>query len=147
MREVGRRMAENQTPETSPELEKATRDLMKNQSLGRGPTPGQTPIPLTQGTPKPPRAAQTTPVDARPAKLGDDKRQERVIAEWYSDRPVDRNGQVSQAPAAEEMQRAADAADRAVEQQTVPARYNGLIKRVFKRYSEQVPAAKEAPKN
>ncbi len=146
MEEMARQMLEKATPEQRQKFEQLAGDLAKKQPPGRGIQPGTASKPNTPGTPATPRDANTKPVDARPTKPGDEKKQERVIAEWYSDKPIDRNG-VSEAPAGEEMQRAADAADRAVEQQTVPAKYSGLIKRVFKRYAEQVPVPKETPKN
>lgn len=76
----------------------------------------------------------TDPVDAR-ARDGEAPR-ERLIAEWYGD-GVDAG---RAAPAAqEELRRAADAAERAVEQQRVPPRYRRLVREVFGRLDRGQP--------
>ncbi len=93
-----------------------------------------------------PQASDRT-LDARRAPEG--RPRERVIAEWYSNRPPATGEHAARATPAEEVRRAADAADRAIEQQTVPARYSDLVRRVFKRYAEQVatppPASEVRP--
>lgn len=68
---------------------------------------------------------------------------ERVIAEWRSDRPG-ADPAVSRREMAESFQRAAESAERAVEQQTVPQQRRELVKRVFRRFAER--AGEGAPK-
>jgi hypothetical protein len=68
-------------------------------------------------------------VDARkPATVsGPEKPPERTIAEWYSDKPNEHEGTAG-APA-EAIRQAAQGAERAIEQQQVPARYQDLVRR------------------
>jgi hypothetical protein len=98
---------------------------------------------LLDGTPSSPRASSDRTVDARSTAR---PAHERVIAEWTTSAPRDLSGRSTIAPS-EQVRQAAEAADRAIEQQTIPPRYSDLVRRVFKRYSEQAatPDARPVP--
>ena len=149
MMEMARRMAEQMTPEQQEQFRKLAQDYTKLQGPGSG--PGDEPMPLTLRRPAAPRDAATRPVDARKSPDAQSKPSERVIAEWYSDRPIDRKpGEAEPAgPISEDFKKAAEAAERGSEQQQIPARYSDLVKRVFKRYAEQTarpPQPMQEPK-
>jgi hypothetical protein len=136
-REMARKLSERMTPEQRDELQRLARE-MQNPLPGEGGGPGSKPArPRMASRPADPRAAATEPVDARRAPQ--EKPSERVIAEWYSDKPIQRDGTAPAPTPAEAMREAAASADRAVEKQEVPARYSDMVRRVFKRYSDQAP--------
>ena len=91
----------------------------------------------TPPAPPPSRvAAEDTPVDARSAPPEAAAPRERVIAEWYSPHrahPAAARGSAMQ----NDLRAAARGAERAVEQQSVPARHADLVRRVFRRYAER----------
>jgi len=134
MSDAARKLLENATPEQKRELEQLMQDLAKDNPGGLN--PGDKSRPITRTPPRPIQDVQTRPVDAR-TKPDRPAQGERTIAEWFSNRPIDRNAPAGSSPAAEDLQRAAKSAEQAIEQQTIPARYTDLIKRVFKRNSEQ----------
>jgi hypothetical protein len=138
-REMAQKAIENPTPQQR----EAIRELAEK--LGRGPTAGsdrrETP---STGPARPDRPdAATTPVDVRRQPSPGALPHETTIAEWYSNKSVDR-GATGPAPA-DALQQATQGAERAVEQQSIPARYNDLIRGVFRRYSQQVPSPPSTP--
>jgi hypothetical protein len=138
LKDMARKMYEEATPEQRKELDKLVQDMQRDS----GEEPGTEPQPMTRTEPKALRSPNTEPVDARPKPPTDRPAPgERVIAEWFSNRAGNSTGT---AAATEDLRRAADSAERAIEQQVVPPRYNDLIKRVFKRYSEQASGAPAA---
>lgn len=138
-RDLAQQMMKERTPEQREQVRKMAEELMHG-----GPGQGERRVPNLTGSPKDRSPVQTQPVDARrPAPTGAHPH-ETVIADWYTNRPVDRQER-SQAPA-EAIQDAARSAERAVEQQAIPARYSELIKGVFRRYSEQAPSPAQSPR-
>ncbi|MEL6498318.1 MAG: hypothetical protein AAFZ67_12200 [Planctomycetota bacterium] len=90
-----------------------------------------------------PWSAPTELIDARDRDAATDAR-ERVISEWFKDpegRPLDA---AAPSEARDTIQRAARNAERAVEQQTVPRRYEDLVRRVFERYAERTQRPTDA---
>lgn len=141
LREMARKMMENATPEQREQFRKMAEEFAKKRGgeglePGAGDGPGDQDGVRAEGPTVKPYEGPTTPVDARKATVaGQDRPRERTVAEWYSDKPVDREGK-GVAPT-EMMREAARGAERAIEQQQVPARYQELVRRVFRRYSEQ----------
>ncbi|MBX3375654.1 MAG: hypothetical protein KF678_01470 [Phycisphaeraceae bacterium] len=139
LEEMARRMLEESTPEQRRELERLAREMMNespNGGRGAGTGPAQNLSPVNGPGPD---STRTEPVDARRKPLDRPGEGERVIADWYSNRPSSR-GETGAAPVlAEELRRAAESAERASENQVIPPRYHDLIRRVFNRYAEQVP--------
>jgi hypothetical protein len=82
-------------------------------------------------------APQTDDMDLR----GDEQSGERV-AEWISDQPLDPDAlRRGDAPSAESVRRAREAAERAVDESAVPPRYHRLIKRYFGKFrSDDAPS-------
>lgn len=67
---------------------------------------------------------------------------ERAIGEWMGDRPDEAPGR--REAARDGLRRAADGAERAIEQQRVPAEYRDLVRRVFRRYIDHATEARPA---
>lgn len=118
------------------------------------PRAGDQARPATADRTTPEGSAATQPVDARrppPTRRPTDEPRERVIAEWYSDRPAppvtpaDRRATQPQRPTDNPFTKASEAADRAIEQQTVPARYADMVRRVFQGFSQQAAAPAPSP--
>ncbi len=101
---------------------------------------------LSEGGPREPSA----PVERAPAEFGSepvdarrsarDRSRESVVAQWFTDQPVDREGAPGRAVMDEQIRDAAAGAERAIEQQVVPNRYSDLVRRVFRRYGERAAA-------
>ncbi|MBX3364132.1 MAG: hypothetical protein KF866_05140 [Phycisphaeraceae bacterium] len=137
LRETIRRMRER---------EQATRDLREDarrlQEQITRPT-GETPDGSPTGPRLPPREVRepsprtpTDVVDVRPPS--DEGVRERVLAEWYDDAPIVDGA--SRAPGiAQGVQEAARGAERAIEQQMVPGRFNTLLRRVYRRLEADAP--------
>jgi hypothetical protein len=141
MRQMARKMLEDATPQQRQEIERLAQQIARSGKGGGG--PGNQRSPLAQQSPTAPREGPTAPVDARrgPANPGD-RPPERIISEWYSDKPVDRSTGTAAPSPAQAMQSAAAGAERAIEQQTVPPRYSDLVRRVFRRYTEEAGGTK-----
>lgn len=77
-----------------------------------------------------------TVVDSR-REVSPDAR-ERVLAEYFSDRPIDREARTQREELAEVVRSAERQADRAIEQQTVSPQRRSYIRRVFDRVPEVV---------
>lgn len=77
-----------------------------------------------------------TVVDSR-REVSPDAR-ERVLAEYFSDRPIDREARTQREELAEVVRSAERHADRAIEQQTVSPQRRSYIRRVFDRVPEVV---------
>lgn len=117
LRDMARKMLEESTPEQREELRRLAQELSRPPAQ----PPARTP-------------SQTTPAGVRPTTISGDRPRERTIAEWYSDRPDPASGP---ATFSESVRQAAQGAERAIEQQQVPARHQDLVRRVFKRYADQ----------
>lgn len=84
--------------------------------------------------------SEPLPLTQRPA---DRQGRERVVSEWFSNRPAS-SGTTTSGPAiAHEFKRAAAGAERAIEQQAVPLPYRDYVRRVFQRLTDRanVPAS------
>ncbi|MEL6796133.1 MAG: hypothetical protein AAFO89_04840 [Planctomycetota bacterium] len=110
----------------------------------RSPAAMQSPQPAdAEEAPADPWSAPTELIDARD-RDADPETRERVISEWFKDpegRPLDA---AAPSDARETIRRAARDAERAVEQQTVPRRYEDLVRRVFERYARRAEAPTDA---
>lgn len=86
----------------------------------------------------------TEPVDARSAPINPG--QERVIAEWLSRGPREATAAKSNEVAGA-LRDAAQSAERALEDRTVPSRFDSVIRRYFQRLPSDlgVPATNPAP--
>jgi hypothetical protein len=132
VREMARKMLEESTPE------QRERAMARSGREGgeRGGNAGLDAKRHTGVAPPPVGEGETQPVDARRGPESNARPPERVIAEWYSDKPVDRTAGSAPDPG-QAMRAAAAGAERAIEQQAVPPRYSDLVRRVFRRYSEE----------
>jgi hypothetical protein len=79
-------------------------------------------------------------VDARRGPEPGDNPEDRVVAQWFSDKQGERGvpGETSHAVMQQELRRAAAGAERAVEGQVIAPRYSDLVRRVFRRYAQRV---------
>jgi hypothetical protein len=119
--------------EASRELTQRTGGDGKSSQWGPGVGNSDSPI-MPPPRPSAPLAAGDTPVDARSAQAAAPK--EHVIAEWYSPDRAHPDAATGGAMASD-LRSAARGAERAVEQQSVPARHADLVRRVFRRYAER----------
>ncbi len=85
------------------------------------------------------------PVDARRSPDERAKDAERVVAQWFSDQPAERDGRTGRSPMEEALQEATQGAERAIEQQVVPDRYSELVRRVFRRYGQRTESPGGSP--
>jgi hypothetical protein len=133
------------TPEQREQARKLAQEFAKNAGGGgdeRGPQSGHAgAVPGSEASDhtasSAPRQWQggTVPVDARRPAAPEKQPKERTLAEWSG--PGDKQPGAPTTPGVSDaMREAAQGAERAVEQQQVPARYSDLVRRVFKRYSE-----------
>ncbi|MCB9846547.1 MAG: hypothetical protein H6811_11260 [Phycisphaeraceae bacterium] len=123
-------------------LEPSPREDGRPTRPGPSPTPGDGGVVERQGTSEDPgRLAERTgeDVDLRDREAEAGARQ-RVIAEWFTDEDGPR-GEMSREPLLEgPIREAAQSAERAIEQQAVPARLGGLLRRVYKRLQTDRPS-------
>lgn len=138
MQEMARKMLEESTPEQREEWRKLAEEMERGDREGgeRGGNAGLDARQHTGVPPPPVGEGETQPVDTRRGPENNSRPPERVIAEWYSDKPVDRTAGSAPDPG-QAMRAAAAGAERAIEQQAVPPRYSDLVRRVFRRYSEE----------
>lgn len=135
-----RRQAEEMLKQASPQEREQMERWARSMQGERGtPPPSIAP---------PPSDFSNEPVDAR--RPAADQPRERAVAQWFADQPPDRGAAPGRAAMDEQLRRAAEGAERAIEQQSVPGRYSDLVRRVFRRYEERAvsgpPARKpEAP--
>ena len=138
LREMARKMMEKATPEQREQIKRLAQEMAKRREQrgdGPGNEAGDGDVPRVDGQTRPYEGA-TMPVDARRTTVaGQNRPRERTVAEWYGDGPMERDGGSGGVQAA--MREAAQGAERAIEQQQVPARYQELVRRVFRRYSER----------
>jgi hypothetical protein len=126
-------MKESTTPEEREQLERELRGMgNQGNDSEAGAGPGTESAPHQARAPSAARQGPSVPVDVRRKA---DQPKERTLAEWYSNEKPER-GAVGDGGVAGAMREAAQGAERAVEQQEVPARYSDLVRRVFKRYAE-----------
>ncbi|MBL8763019.1 MAG: hypothetical protein JNM07_01970 [Phycisphaerae bacterium] len=89
-----------------------------------------------------PGAPRVRNVDARRTGAdggGRDPGRERVVAEWLSQQPADRGSVSTAAPEPAELLREAQrSAERALEQKSVPARYDRYVRRYFQRLDDGI---------
>ena len=160
--EQAREMMEKSTPEQREEMERWARQMAQemgeqgsgqndheggrgNQAesggAGQGPESGQ---PRRPGEGAGSDGFRSEAVDARPkggGGDGEDPNPPRVVAEWLGDgKPGER---IERDAAAARLVEAARSAERAVEERTVPGRYDSLIRRYFRRLPEKVLPAEE----
>ncbi|HMN40873.1 MAG TPA: hypothetical protein PKE29_08505 [Phycisphaerales bacterium] len=153
-----RRQAEDLLRSASPEqretLERWGRDLaeeMRNRGqdardnlkdAGHGPG-GRAGDPLGRSTDGP-AADRTDVVDARSRPSPNAKPRERVIAEWYSDRPADgasTDPLPALSPEGQSLAReAVREGERALDSQIVPSRFDRLLQRYFQRLPQRAGA-------
>jgi hypothetical protein len=139
-RELSEKMLQPDTPQQREEIRRLAQDIGGARGAGRDER--QTPL---VGKPRPEQSNPlTTPVDARQPAAPGRQPHETTVAEWYSNKPVQRDGTSTAPPDA--LRQAAQSAERAVEQQTIPSRYSDLVRGVFRRYSEQESAGRPAPR-
>lgn len=138
MRELARRMLENSTPEQREQFRQMAERMSKREGAG-GSEAGEGPNTVPQEGRTPTATAPSVPVDVRrgPRESEGPRPAERTIAEWYSSKPEARGEQTSGPIPQEALRSAAEGVQRSIEQQQVPARYEELVRRVFKRYSGQ----------
>ncbi|MCC6661616.1 MAG: hypothetical protein IT437_12105 [Phycisphaerales bacterium] len=144
IREMARgREAPREMGQRARRLRDAARDLIRgpgrgsdqDPSWGRGAgSSGEPGVPPP--IPSRPVLAGDDPVDARHGPLGGTTPKERVIAEWYSPDRADPAG-TAVSGMQTDLRAAVRGAERAVEQQSVPARHSDLVRRVFRRYAER----------
>lgn len=125
LREQAESLLARASPEQRRRLEELASRLAGSREAGdgpRGPVTPPAPVAPIDGVP-------TTPVDARaPGGEGG-----LTIADWLGE-----GGQGPAAPRiAEGLRQAAEGAERAIEQQAVPARHSDLVRRVFERYARR----------
>lgn len=152
LRQMADKAMKEMTPEQREQMQKLAQEFAKSggahppSSEGghAGSEPGAGPGEHAAGVPRQPWRGESLPVDARRPAAAGQKPQERTLAEWsgpgQKEPGAPESGGVSQA-----MREAAQGAERAVEQQQVPARYSDLVRRVFKRYAQG--AARGQPEN
>lgn len=151
MREQAQELLRSASPEDRKRLEEIARTLGKEGQGSGGKGASNEGERSVAGAPREPWRGPTQVVDARGAGAPvEPTARERVIAEWMPQGPASRD-RTGQAAATQEVRKAADAAERAVEQQAVPPAYADLVRRVFRRFAERAerPApstdAKESP--
>lgn len=128
LREQAERMLSQATPEQRKRLEELAERLGGGGGAERGPRG-----PVTAPTARPSLESEaTTPVDARP--MPTPGAEGETIAQWLGEGG---RGNAEPRRLAEGLRRAADGAERSVEQQRVPARHSDLVRRVFQRYMER----------
>jgi len=159
LREQAQKLLDNATPAQRKELERIAREMAKNGEgdhnqprnnqpgtpnlPGMGNAPGKRASGPTQA-PRPPRdltGVPTDPVDARRTNSTSDG--DRVIAEWDAPPKPGDAGKAAPLGVGEGVRRAAEGAERAIEQQNVPPQYTDLVRRVFKKYVERTAEKKE----
>ncbi|MBL8991109.1 MAG: hypothetical protein JNJ48_05965 [Phycisphaerae bacterium] len=164
LREQARRMLEGATPQEREQWRRMAEELARDQRErsrgehsgdrpdlpgegeradrlgvpGAGPgaeAGGRTPNPNSRALPD--ESGPTEIVDARRRPESDQRGPERVVAEWLGrgDRTPTPE---QQATAASIIREAAASGQKAVEDRTLPNRYDGLLRRYFKRLPEQL---------
>ncbi|MFG0275679.1 MAG: hypothetical protein ACF8QF_11535 [Phycisphaerales bacterium] len=148
VREEAERMLEEMSPEQREQMRRWAEALEEQQSGDSDDGPGvgsRGDGPTTASRPAERAPVETEGVDARrePEVAGDD---ERVVGEWYNPMGPERAapGEVD-SQAQRRLRDAAEAAERAVEDQAVPNRYRDLVKRYFRRLPEMAPAPGSPP--
>lgn len=125
LREAAQKLLEESTPEEREQLRRWAEKMREEQQRGGRPFPASRPW------------SGTETVDARPEQEAGAQRDERVVAQWFSDEPAPRDGRVGRASAAEQVRRAAESAERSVESQPISSRHREFVRRVFRRYAER----------
>jgi hypothetical protein len=140
MRELARRMLENSTPEQREQFRQMAERMSRREGAG-GSEAGEGPNTAPQNARTPTATAPSVPVDVRrgPGETEGPRPAERTIAEWYTSKPEPRGEGASGPMPQEALRSAAEGVQRSIEQQQVPARYEELVRRVFKRYAGQQP--------
>ncbi len=157
-RQQAEEVLKSASPEQREQLNRWGRDLADEmKKRGRrsgdhletpGHGPGDRPAEPFARTADQPAASRTDTVDARTRPSSDTgKHRERVIAEWYSDRPVDRSSTDGQPALSSEGQslarEAAREGERALEAEIVPSRFDRLLQRYFQRLPQRAAAKPE----
>ncbi len=125
--------------ERADELRQRARRLMgEPEPEGGGPVAGEQEVAQAPEAPAPIESGPTTPVDARNTPE-DERAQEQVIGDWYSDEALSRDP-AARREAGQRIQEAKAGAERAIEQQRVPRRRREFLRRVYERYAESSDA-------
>lgn len=110
---------------------------------GDGTTRGGTDPRRTPGEPKVSSKARTEPVDARRARESREATRGRVAAEWLGE--GDRTGTQAAKELGDRIQTATRSAERAIEDRTVPSRFDSVLQRYFRTLPESVSGATNPP--
>jgi hypothetical protein len=122
------------TPEEREELHRWAREMAREQgATPPGATEGRTTGGLREE--RPDWQFEMEDVDFRRDPTGE---ADRVIAEWFTDDPPDRQGIDRQPMSPDRVRRAAEAMERALNEEAVPPRYRQLIRNWARRLPETV---------
>ncbi|MCA9286576.1 MAG: hypothetical protein KDA22_15230, partial [Phycisphaerales bacterium] len=137
MREQAQRLLEKSTPAERERLRRWT-ELAQREGAG-GPGAGDGP---GSDSTMPPASSPRSLVDV---DLTGQRPGDQVVAEWLSDEPAPTGGPATTSGArTERLEHARRAAERAVEDATVPSRYHRLVRRYFGRMDRAVPNGSQA---
>lgn len=151
--DAARQAAEEFVKHASPEDMKKLSELARSLGLdrsggrGRGDQPGDGPG-RERGTPRRFGDAETKTIDMRDRTSGQAPTPEdRVISDWFD--PAGNAGARASssrsASGAEVVRRAAQGAERSIEQQVVPSQQGEYVRRVFRRYLQRAQGAAATP--
>ncbi len=145
MREQARKILENMDPAQRKELQKQLAGAGKGEGEGNGPG-DQSPMPKDGTSPPPEWSGASKIVDFR-TKPGNaaEPGKERVISDWQKDMPDgQRDASAAGSAMEEDIRQAKESAERAIEQQSVPAQHRDLVRRVFEKFNQRVDKAKKS---
>lgn len=144
-RDAARRAADEFMKNATPEDMKRLSDLARSLGLDRagghanGDRPGDGPG-RDRGPPRAFGESGTEPVDLRDRKDGTAPTPiDRVISDWFdpTGKPGDRSNHAGASGGADVLRRAAQGAERSIEQQVVPPQQGEYVRRVFRRYLQR----------
>jgi hypothetical protein len=140
-RDAARRMAENMSPEERQRwAEQWQRQLGVGEGAGDDSRPGFGDAPLPDRNADAPGPIDIDEVD--PVDITGDEVADRTIAEWLSDAPPEGEPQrTTGSSRGEHIRRAQRAAERAVDESTVPSRFHRFIRRYFDRLDRTIDEA------
>lgn len=145
MREQARKILENMDPAQRRELQRQLAGAGKGEGEGNG--PGDQPPMLKDPAAKPPEWSGASKIVDFRTKPGNAAApgKERVISDWQKEMPDGRRDASQAASAMEEdIRQARESAERAIEQQSVPAQHRDLVRRVFEKFNQRIDTAKKS---
>lgn len=145
MREQARKILENMDPAQRKELQRQLAGAGKGEGEGNGPG-DQPPMPKDPAAKSSEWSGASKIVDFR-TKPGDAAApgKERVISDWQKDMPDgQRDASAAGSAMEEDIRQAKESAERAIEQQSVPAQHRDLVRRVFEKFNQRVDTAKKS---